>query len=356
MDSLADVLLENLLRRIGPAQTSLPRVDEAARLATYPPPYPASWYALGDAKDLARGDKRFVEALGEKLVVFRGEDGTLGVLDAYCPHLGANLAGGQVKGNCLECPFHRWAFTPDGQVDRIPYLEHVPKTLRTRSWAVREHHGLILVWFGSDEPRWDVDPIEEIEDGRMVYRGRYDAGSVHMHLCEFAENSADHQHFTPLHGEMMVPWTRLRIPGMRVVHEATWEPDPDQPHIAYFRDAAVLSVFGRVVQRTSAQATITFYGPGAVVAFRISVPDMGDILIFQTHLPLGPLEQHVRFRWFADAHVPRPLVAYVVGNWVSQWREDISIWENKVFRDKPMLVPGDGPMHTMRRWFRQFYA
>ena len=37
-------------------------------------------------------------SLGRAFVVFRGEtDGKVGVLDAYCPHMGANLAvGGKV--------------------------------------------------------------------------------------------------------------------------------------------------------------------------------------------------------------------------------------------------------------------
>lgn len=57
--------------------------------------------------------------------MFRGEDGIAHVMDAYCPHLGANLAvGGRVVGNCLECPFHGWQFRgDDGKCVKIPYAE-----------------------------------------------------------------------------------------------------------------------------------------------------------------------------------------------------------------------------------------
>jgi phenylpropionate dioxygenase-like ring-hydroxylating dioxygenase large terminal subunit len=50
--------------------------------------------------------------LGLELVVFRGADsGAVSVLDAYCPHLGAHMGvGGQVVGDCMECPFHKWQF------------------------------------------------------------------------------------------------------------------------------------------------------------------------------------------------------------------------------------------------------
>ena len=66
-----------------------------------------------------------VQCLGQELAVFRGEDGIAQVIDATCPHLGANMAvGGIVKGNCLECPFHGWQFEgKDGICSKIPYAK-----------------------------------------------------------------------------------------------------------------------------------------------------------------------------------------------------------------------------------------
>lgn len=72
--------------------------------------------------------------------MFRGQDGKAYVVDAYCPHLGANLAvGGRVVGGCIECPFHGWQFRgADGKCVKIPYadkgersekkLSHFPST------------------------------------------------------------------------------------------------------------------------------------------------------------------------------------------------------------------------------------
>jgi cholesterol 7-desaturase len=63
---------------------------------------------------------------GENFAVFRGESGEAFVLDAYCPHLGVNMAvGGCVKGDTLECPFHAWRFRgDDGKCVAIPYSEN----------------------------------------------------------------------------------------------------------------------------------------------------------------------------------------------------------------------------------------
>lgn len=58
-------------------------------------------------------------------ISLRTEKGVVNILDAYCPHLGANMAeGGRVKGDCLECPFHSWTFRgKDGFCENIPYAE-----------------------------------------------------------------------------------------------------------------------------------------------------------------------------------------------------------------------------------------
>ena len=67
-------------------------------------------------------------ALGTEFAVFRGQtSGKAFVTDAYCPHLGANLAcGGKVVDDCVQCPFHEWKFNGDsGAVEGIPYAKKV---------------------------------------------------------------------------------------------------------------------------------------------------------------------------------------------------------------------------------------
>lgn len=33
----------------------------------------------------------------------------------------------------------------------------------------------------------------------------------------------------------------------------------------------------------------------------------------------------------------------------------LTIWENKRYLEKPLLVKGDGPFMKLRRWYKQFY-
>ncbi len=326
------------------------------REASYPEPFPTGWYVVTPSKALdkhaRKGRPMAAELLGQRVVVFRDAEGRAHVLDGYCPHLGADLSAGKVCEGKLECPFHGWQFEGDGQLAAVPYLKEgrTLPTISAGSHPVLEQDGMVMLWHGSDAPDYGIPEMPSA----MKHRGDHDAGVVKMHLQEFAENSVDFAHFAPLHGQMRLPWLGWPIPGLTIAHEADWVPDEAHPWIARFHDSAVLRFRGKTLEKTKAKATITFHGPGSVVHFRFAIPDVGDIVMIQTHTPIAPLAQRVRFRWFADPSIPRLLVSYVVGNWVSQWREDIDIWENKIFRERPQLVRDDGPVHKLRKWYRQF--
>ncbi|MBV8996043.1 MAG: Rieske 2Fe-2S domain-containing protein, partial [Pseudonocardiales bacterium] len=98
------------------------------------PPNPIGWFAVGLSHELRNGDVREVSALGRELALFRNSNGAVGLLDAYCPHVGTHLgAGGVVDGESLRCPFHRWAFAPDGTCTDIPYAKKIPPAARAGS-------------------------------------------------------------------------------------------------------------------------------------------------------------------------------------------------------------------------------
>jgi hypothetical protein len=47
-------------------------------------------------------------------------------------------------------------------------------------------------------------------------------------------------------------------------------------------------------------------------------------VLFEIHTPLAHMKLRTEFRYFAEPGVPDILVAYVVGNWYSQWHQDVS--------------------------------
>ena len=65
-------------------------------------PFAYGWYPAMLSSDLAVGEVKPLRYFSTDLVIWRGEDGNVRMLDAYCRHLGAHMGyGGRVEGNNL---------------------------------------------------------------------------------------------------------------------------------------------------------------------------------------------------------------------------------------------------------------
>lgn len=110
--------------------------------------YPGGWFQMGWSRDLKVGQIDTQRVFGEEIILFRGANRTVSMLDAYCPHLGAHLGvGAKVMGNCVRCPFHGWKFGQDGTCTEVPYAKKIPPKARLRTWPVKEQQGMIFGWY-----------------------------------------------------------------------------------------------------------------------------------------------------------------------------------------------------------------
>jgi phenylpropionate dioxygenase-like ring-hydroxylating dioxygenase large terminal subunit len=149
-------------RRFFICPSKLPRqsnadLDSLHRASTYMPPYPSTWYHLCNSSEVVRGRILQVDALGKRFALWRcGEEGTVSVFDAFCPHNGANLATGRlVHNDCqLECPFHRVQFAGDGQASVVPWIHDDTPAVRAvhsaRVFHSAEHDDMIFIWFDEE--------------------------------------------------------------------------------------------------------------------------------------------------------------------------------------------------------------
>lgn len=156
------------------------------------------WHWACRSREIRRGKVRALRLLGRELAVFRGEDGRLVALDAYCAHMGAHLAEGRVEGNHLRCFFHQWRYDGAGRVDDIPCLRGAaPPGARVRTWPVDERYGLVWIWTGS-EATHDVPGEPELaaveHDFLLVNRFR-----KNCHPNVVLINAIDEQHFHSVH-------------------------------------------------------------------------------------------------------------------------------------------------------------
>ncbi len=159
----------------------------------------SGWYWLMPAKALKRNKVVPASIVGHELAVFRKESGEVAALHAYCPHMGAHLAEGKVDGEQLRCFFHNWCFDDKGVCTDIPCVKgKTPKAVTTKSWTVRESHGLIWVWLGEDKPTELIPIHPELEGAAYQYSvGNYFIKNCHPNVVMV--NAIDEQHFHTVH-------------------------------------------------------------------------------------------------------------------------------------------------------------
>ena len=304
------------------------------------PPFPNGWFQVAYSDELTPGQVRPLQAFGRDLVLFRGHGGAAGVFDAYCPHLGAHLGvGGKVEGDGLRCPFHGWRFGSDGACLEVPYARKVPPKARLQPWTVQERNGLVLVWHhaGGAAPDHEIPALAEVGDAAWTpFEKRHWRIRTHNH--EMGENQVDRAHFRFVHGTLEVP---------------ECEAHPEGPVFHVYQKTRMQTPRGPIEGRIDVSA----YGYG-VSTVRFS--GIVDTLLLACVTPLDGESVDANFAFSvkklaneaATSGVGKALIADIE----KQMREDTPIWEHKIYRERPLLCDGDGPIAAYRRWAAQFYS
>jgi phenylpropionate dioxygenase-like ring-hydroxylating dioxygenase large terminal subunit len=98
---------------------------------------------------------RPVRLMGQNFVLFRDENGELGLMDRDCSHRGADLAFGRVEDGGLRCPFHGWLFNVKGaclETPAEPENSTMYKHIQQSAYPVVERSGIIFAYLGEGEP------------------------------------------------------------------------------------------------------------------------------------------------------------------------------------------------------------
>jgi phenylpropionate dioxygenase-like ring-hydroxylating dioxygenase large terminal subunit len=119
------------------------------------------WYPVAQESALADGPLAR-RLMGESIVVWQPNPGSVAAAIDRCPHRDARLSGGWIDDGCLVCPYHGWVYGDDGAAVRIPQLSAnvpIPPTARLASVRAALRYG--WVWAALDEP---VAPIPDVAD------------------------------------------------------------------------------------------------------------------------------------------------------------------------------------------------
>ena len=322
------------------------------------PAYPDGWFAAAMSSEIPAGGVLGRRIFGKDVVVCRSESGVLGVFDALCPHLGANLAvGGTVLGEHLECPFHRFRFDFDGECVQSYGAEH-PCSGRLGLHEVDEVNGTVFVRNNlSGRPSaWKIPAMED--NGWTPLRFR--RWHLHTHPQEVHENAPDVGHLRRLHGfviddfevsaegERFYSSYRSRKPG-GVLGVGSKPLELDITGYIAGLGFAVTNVHLLALGITSRIFTMTTpTDPGELdLTIAMSMRSLSESRLNRV-TRLAP-ERLV----FALSHI---LVAGLLKASAKEVDKDTGIWEHKGYLPQPRLAIGDGPILKYRTWAKQFYA
>ena len=155
------------------------------------------WYVACASHEIPCRAVRSMVLCGQRLVIFRGEDGQVRALDAYCPHMGTDLAIGRVDGNVIRCFFHHWGFDGEGRCRDIPCQKEIPNRAHTQGYITEEKYGFIWIYPDAiaPEPVAEFDELEGAEIVTLVDKPL--ERHCHHHICMM--NGIDAQHLQTVH-------------------------------------------------------------------------------------------------------------------------------------------------------------
>lgn len=328
--------------------------------------YARGWHIVLFSQELAVGEVKKLHYFDLDLVAYRGESGNVAILDAHCPHLGANLASaeGRVIGDNIACPFHGWTFDPDGTCVDIPYATSIPQKAKhaLKGWPVLEQHGYIAVWYDTDNGEPETY-LPEIPQWNTPGWGdwKFSRSRIRAQPCDVIENIVDIAHFPHVHGGFVKAFEN-RFTERSVTQLSTVKRSPDAKMIVPEGVSMDLeSARNEAGEDADAWGDATYHGPSIMYYYTESTsPEMSfKSWWVNCHTPINAHEVDLCAAVIVSSLDGSPLDPEFAELYPKMahmaFGQDVEIWKDKVYREDPILCDGDGPVNKLRRWYEQFY-
>ena len=171
------------------------------------------WWPMCLSSELPEpdGSPLRVRLLGEDLVAYRATDGTVGLVDAYCPHRRAPLFFGRNEECGIRCVYHGWKFDKHGDCVDMP-SEPAGTTLQAKvkivAYPTVEKGGVVWAYMG---PK-DQQPAEpDYEWTRAPQTHRYVSKTFeNCNYLQCIEGGLDTAHSSFAHNNKLNDRANLR--------------------------------------------------------------------------------------------------------------------------------------------------
>jgi phthalate 4,5-dioxygenase len=175
------------------------------------------WQPIALSKEMpAGGAPVSIDVLGEELVLFRDDQGRLGLLDRHCCHRGTDLSFGRIEDGGLRCLYHGWLYDVTGcclEQPAEPKSSTFKSKVRQQAYPVVERGGAFFAYLGDGDapefPAYDflTYPAEHLHAAKVFVdcnylqanEGNYDPGHVGFLHRSFDPNRKPGLNFGDLH-------------------------------------------------------------------------------------------------------------------------------------------------------------
>ncbi|MFC1669948.1 Rieske 2Fe-2S domain-containing protein [Spirochaetota bacterium] len=158
------------------------------------------WYAILQSKELKKNKMIGVTRLNEKLVLWRSDDNSIHCISDLCAHRGVSLSIGKLVHDNVQCPFHGLRYDGTGKVTLIPAngkSSKVPNHFKVHSYAAREEHGFVWIFWGDKTENLPDIPFFDNLDDSFHHSTRADHWNTYY--TRAIENQLDEVHVPFVH-------------------------------------------------------------------------------------------------------------------------------------------------------------
>lgn len=156
-----------------------------------------SWFPICQSADVPPASIRGFDFLDGRVIVVRSAGGKVRVQSALCPHVGADLACGDLVGDEVRCAFHHWRYDAQGKCAATGIGDPAPRTARLFNFPTIERWGLIFAYNG-ETPHYHLPSFEYPDDQLAIRTGAVPLVNADPWIV--CANTPDWQHIRTLHG------------------------------------------------------------------------------------------------------------------------------------------------------------
>lgn len=159
--------------------------------------YIPGWYAILQSPALKKKPIN-ITRFELSLALWRDTNGIAHCMIDRCPHRGAKLSIGNIKNNCIECPYHGFRFNQDGLCEHAPEFNKPIPGLTVQTFKIKEAMGMIWLAYQCPSAEFNYDTLNNIH--QLFSNGYSESSHIwHSHITYCIENQLDFTHLPNVH-------------------------------------------------------------------------------------------------------------------------------------------------------------